>query len=331
MLDRVICVVNNDAITLFELDEAEAYYLYETKEARPARDARIALRDRLLQRMIENRLQLQQAERERIGVDDVEIERADGGHHEEDERQDGARAGAGAPAAGGQRRVDQEARARPDDGRSRAAPAREPSRHRHRGRDRPLPAAEPRQARDRPHLHGAAHPLPPRSQSGRGRLGRRAEARRRPSTRRSSPAASSPSSPASTRRTAPARTAARWARSSAASWRRRSRRPSSISAPARPPPRSARRSGYHLFKLDTKEALTGRRAHAGAEPDPRHPAAREAPGAAQGVAGGDPPARHHRHAAVIRGGARGKIRLTVFRPLWDSDRVESLVPPYQPQ
>ena len=73
VLDRVICVVNNDAITLFELDEAEAYYLYETKEARPAPDARVALRDRLLQRMIENRLQLQQAERERIGVDDAEM------------------------------------------------------------------------------------------------------------------------------------------------------------------------------------------------------------------------------------------------------------------
>jgi peptidyl-prolyl cis-trans isomerase SurA len=73
VLDRVICVVNNDAITLFELDEAEAYYLYETKEAAPAGEARIALRDRLIQRIIENRLQLQQAEREKIGVEDAEI------------------------------------------------------------------------------------------------------------------------------------------------------------------------------------------------------------------------------------------------------------------
>lgn len=73
VLDRVICVVNNDAITLFELDEAEAYYLYESKEQPPSGDARVALRDRLLQRMIENRLQLQQAEREKIIVDDVEM------------------------------------------------------------------------------------------------------------------------------------------------------------------------------------------------------------------------------------------------------------------
>ena len=71
--DRVIYVVNNDAITLFELDEAEAYYLYETKEAAPAGEARTALRDRLIQRIIENRLQLQQAEREKITVEDTEI------------------------------------------------------------------------------------------------------------------------------------------------------------------------------------------------------------------------------------------------------------------
>ena len=73
MLDRVICIVNNDAITLFELDEAEAYYLYETKEAAPAGEARNALRDRLIQRIIENRLQLQQAEREKITVEEIEI------------------------------------------------------------------------------------------------------------------------------------------------------------------------------------------------------------------------------------------------------------------
>ena len=73
VLDRVICIVNNDAITLFELDEAEAYYLYETKEAAPAGEARNALRDRLIQRIIENRLQLQQAEREKITVEEIEI------------------------------------------------------------------------------------------------------------------------------------------------------------------------------------------------------------------------------------------------------------------
>ena len=48
VVDRVICVVNNDAITLFELDEAEAYYLYESKQPPPSGDARTTLRDGLL-------------------------------------------------------------------------------------------------------------------------------------------------------------------------------------------------------------------------------------------------------------------------------------------
>ena len=73
VMDRVICVVNNDAITQFELDEAEAYFLYESKQAPSEGEARRALRDQLLQRLIDNRLQLQQAEREKITVDDAEM------------------------------------------------------------------------------------------------------------------------------------------------------------------------------------------------------------------------------------------------------------------
>jgi len=74
VVDRVICVVNNDAITLFELDEAEAAYLYESKTEAPVDAERQALRDRLLQTIIENRIQLQQAEREKITVDDSEVQ-----------------------------------------------------------------------------------------------------------------------------------------------------------------------------------------------------------------------------------------------------------------
>src|SRR5215471_1774082 len=74
VMDRVICVVNNDAITLYELDEAEAHYLYETKQESMSDDARRQLRDRLLQNIIENRIQLQQAEREKIIVEDAEIQ-----------------------------------------------------------------------------------------------------------------------------------------------------------------------------------------------------------------------------------------------------------------
>ena len=73
VMDRVICVVNNDAITLYELEEAEAQYLYENKEQPPTGEERRALRERLLAAIIENRIQLQQAERDKIVVDEIEI------------------------------------------------------------------------------------------------------------------------------------------------------------------------------------------------------------------------------------------------------------------
>jgi peptidyl-prolyl cis-trans isomerase SurA len=73
IVDRVICVVNNDAITANELDEAEAVHYYETREAPRSGPGRTELRSRLLERIIENRLQLQQAEREKIQVEDAEV------------------------------------------------------------------------------------------------------------------------------------------------------------------------------------------------------------------------------------------------------------------
>jgi peptidyl-prolyl cis-trans isomerase SurA len=73
VVDRVICVVNNDAITQYELDEAELYYLAETHERVADGEARKALRARLLQNLIENRIQLQQAEREKVVIEDAEL------------------------------------------------------------------------------------------------------------------------------------------------------------------------------------------------------------------------------------------------------------------
>jgi peptidyl-prolyl cis-trans isomerase SurA len=73
VVDRVICVVNNDAITDNELNEAEAIHYYETRESPRSGEARQELRVRLLQRLIESRLQLQQAEREKIQVEEVEV------------------------------------------------------------------------------------------------------------------------------------------------------------------------------------------------------------------------------------------------------------------
>jgi peptidyl-prolyl cis-trans isomerase SurA len=74
VMDRVICVVNNDAITLYELDEAEAHYVYETKQTGMSEAQRRQLRDRLLQTIIENRIQLQEAGREKITAEDSEVQ-----------------------------------------------------------------------------------------------------------------------------------------------------------------------------------------------------------------------------------------------------------------
>ena len=73
VVDRVICVVNSDAVTLYELDEAEAYTLYETKQQPLAGEERVAFRDKVLAGIIEKRLQLQLAEREKLTVEDAEL------------------------------------------------------------------------------------------------------------------------------------------------------------------------------------------------------------------------------------------------------------------
>jgi peptidyl-prolyl cis-trans isomerase SurA len=73
VVDRVICVINSDAVTQYELDEAEAYYLYENKMQPPSEEERVALREKVLSAIIEKRLQLQQAEREKLVVEDVEL------------------------------------------------------------------------------------------------------------------------------------------------------------------------------------------------------------------------------------------------------------------
>ncbi len=73
VVDRVICVINSDAVTLYELDEAEAFYLYENKMQPPPEEERTALREKVLNGIVEKRLQLQQAEKEKIIVEDSEM------------------------------------------------------------------------------------------------------------------------------------------------------------------------------------------------------------------------------------------------------------------
>lgn len=69
--DRVVAVVNNDAITLAELQEALAVYKYENHQREAPSDE---LTHEFLTKMIENRLEMQEADREKIVVDDSEVE-----------------------------------------------------------------------------------------------------------------------------------------------------------------------------------------------------------------------------------------------------------------
>jgi peptidyl-prolyl cis-trans isomerase SurA len=71
-MDRVVAVVNNDAITLGELEEALAAARADARQRPPGSDEQV--RREFLNRFIETRLQLQEAEREKIVVDEAEID-----------------------------------------------------------------------------------------------------------------------------------------------------------------------------------------------------------------------------------------------------------------
>jgi peptidyl-prolyl cis-trans isomerase SurA len=70
--DRIIAVVNNDAITLNELIESIAIYRSENRD-QSAGPTDEELRKESLSRLIDGRLQLQEADREKIQVDDLEL------------------------------------------------------------------------------------------------------------------------------------------------------------------------------------------------------------------------------------------------------------------
>jgi peptidyl-prolyl cis-trans isomerase SurA len=70
--DRIIAVVNNDAITLAELQESIVSYRQENAAARSGPSDEELRRD-FLNRLIDNRLQLQEADREKVTVEDTEL------------------------------------------------------------------------------------------------------------------------------------------------------------------------------------------------------------------------------------------------------------------
>ena len=70
--DRIIAVVNNDAITLNELIESVAVYRAENR-AQAGGPTDEELRRESLARLIDSRLQLQEADREKIVIEDAEL------------------------------------------------------------------------------------------------------------------------------------------------------------------------------------------------------------------------------------------------------------------
>ena len=70
--DRVVAVVNNDAITLGELQEGLAIWAQENRQAVASTDAE-ELAKKLLANLIDQRVQLQEADREKIVVEDADV------------------------------------------------------------------------------------------------------------------------------------------------------------------------------------------------------------------------------------------------------------------
>jgi peptidyl-prolyl cis-trans isomerase SurA len=69
--DRIVAVVNNDAITLAELQENILMFRQENRQQLTVSDEELT--KQFLTRLIDNRLQLQEAERDKISVDEVEL------------------------------------------------------------------------------------------------------------------------------------------------------------------------------------------------------------------------------------------------------------------
>lgn len=71
IVDRVVAVVNNDAITLAELQERVAMFRHENRGKAVASEDELSRQ--FLGRLIDARLQLQEADREKVFVDDSEV------------------------------------------------------------------------------------------------------------------------------------------------------------------------------------------------------------------------------------------------------------------
>ena len=75
-IDRVIAVVNDEAITQYELDDARSIVLQQLKQQNVQQPASDVLDKQVLERLITERALLQQAKDSGIKVDDTQVERA---------------------------------------------------------------------------------------------------------------------------------------------------------------------------------------------------------------------------------------------------------------
>jgi peptidyl-prolyl cis-trans isomerase SurA len=74
VVDRVVAVVNEDVILMSELQEATVLYLRDSKEAAPASaQDRERLFHKVLDRMVDHRLQVQEARRDRVEIGEDEL------------------------------------------------------------------------------------------------------------------------------------------------------------------------------------------------------------------------------------------------------------------
>jgi peptidyl-prolyl cis-trans isomerase SurA len=75
LLDRVVAVVNDEAITQFELDEARRIVLQQLKQQNVQQPASDVLEKQVLERLITERALLQYAKDSGVKVDDTQVER----------------------------------------------------------------------------------------------------------------------------------------------------------------------------------------------------------------------------------------------------------------
>jgi peptidyl-prolyl cis-trans isomerase SurA len=73
VIDRVVAVVNDDVILMSELQEAVLLYLRDNPRPTAGSEQMTELQHRLLQRMVDQRLQVQEARREKIEVTEDEV------------------------------------------------------------------------------------------------------------------------------------------------------------------------------------------------------------------------------------------------------------------